>query len=249
MRGTLEALTSPLWKTNFKSRNTRKPLTLSRYCLGKAFAVISDRRPTSNPKDFNERVPRPLQCGELHLIIGPMFSGKSTELLRLVEQFEVEGNSVLVVKSALDERYGVDSVVTHDGKTRDCLALPSLQQLQEHVSRQDLAQYQVIAIDEAQFFSDLVEFCLEASEKRGQTVIVAGLSGDFRRLPFGQIPNISSLADTVTKLSARCSRCNEPAHFSLRTVVDSDTTLVGGSEMYTPACRTCYNALNIHSQE
>ncbi|KAK3282696.1 hypothetical protein CYMTET_9577 [Cymbomonas tetramitiformis] len=249
MRGTLDALTSPLWKIDYETRNTRTPFTLHRNCLGKAFAVISDRHPTSNPKDFNERVPRPPKCGQLHLILGPMFSGKSTELLRLVERYEVEGNSVLVVKSALDERYGVDSVVTHDGKTRDCVALPSLQRLEEHVSQQDLAQYQVIAIDEAQFFSDLVEFCLEAAEKRGQTVIVAGLSGDFRRLPFGQIPNISALADTVTKLSARCSRCNEPAHFSLRTVVDADTTLVGGSEMYAPACRTCYNALNIHSRE
>jgi len=100
----------------------------------------------------------------------------------------------------------------------------------------------VLAIDEAQFFADLVPFCTEAAEGRGQRVIVAGLDGDFRRGKFGQLLELVPLADSVTKLSSQCAECGEAAPFTLRTAAATATTLIGGSESYKPACRRCYQA-------
>ena len=117
---------------------------------------------------------------------------------------------------------------------------------------------------QAQFFPDLKEFCVAAADKHHKAVIVAGLDGDFRREAFGQILSLVPHADLVTKKVGRCQRCQRPSLFSLRTVAgaffvsplqrvpavahtrhaDTRTELVGGSEAYLPACRTCYNGLH-----
>jgi thymidine kinase len=117
---------------------------------------------------------------------------------------------------------------------------------------------------QAQFFPDLKEFCVAAADKHHKAVIVAGLDGDFRREAFGQILSLVPHADVVTKKVGRCQRCQLPSLFSLRTVAgasslftpqhlecdsrgwatDTRTELVGGSEAYLPACRTCYNRLH-----
>ena len=117
---------------------------------------------------------------------------------------------------------------------------------------------------QAQFFPDLKEFCVAAADKHHKAVIVAGLDGDFRREAFGQILSLVPHADVVTKKVGRCQRCQRPSLFSLRTVAgtpflfslhhleahpcgfgtDTRTELVGGSEAYLPACRTCYNSLH-----
>lgn len=102
----------------------------------------------------------------------------------------------------------------------------------------------MLAIDEAQFFADLVQFCTEAVEGRGQRVIVAGLDGDFRRRKFGQLLELVPLADSVTKLSSKCAECGAAAPFTLRTAAATATTLIGGSESYKPACRRCYQAFD-----
>lgn len=111
-----------------------------------------------------------------------------------------------------------------------------------------LLPVQVIAIDEGQFFADLHEFCTHAADTHKQIVIVAGLSGDFRRRPFGQINDLLSHADTVTNLTARCTFCSphSPATFTFRVIADERTAVVGGADKYVPVCRKHYNSLTKH---
>ena len=107
----------------------------------------------------------------------------------------------------------------------------------------------VIAIDEAQFFSDLMEFCTRAADEDGKEIIVAGLDGDFRRRKFGQVLDLVPHADDVTKLTARCARCAAPGLFSLRISAEEDTTLIGGKDKYLPVCRKHYIEMSEKQQQ
>eukprot|EP00951_Prasinocladus_malaysianus_P020732 scaffold170147_cov50-Prasinocladus_malaysianus.AAC.2 len=100
----------------------------------------------------------------------------------------------------------------------------------------------VIAIDEAQFFGDLRAFCDEAADVHGKTVVIAGLSGDYRRRAFGEMHLMLSVADQITQLSATCAFCEvpRPAPFTRRIVKEEQTELVGGSDKYVPVCRRHY---------
>lgn len=99
---------------------------------------------------------------------------------------------------------------------------------------------QVIAIDEAQFFGDLVEFVVHAADVHKKTVYVAGLDGDFQRQRFGRMLDLVPHADSVTKLVSRCAFCNNAALFSLRISAEQGQDLVGGTDKYRPACRSHY---------
>lgn len=98
----------------------------------------------------------------------------------------------------------------------------------------------MIGIDEAQFFGDLYEFCREAADKEGKTVIVAGLDGDFMRRRFGSVLDLIPIADTVTKLTSRCEVCGKRALFTMRKTEEKVTELIGGAEVYMPVCRSHY---------
>jgi thymidine kinase len=213
-----------------------------------------------------------------------MFAGKSTELLRRVLAAESDGVAVALVKSQKDGRYSTHEVVTHDGTRRSChtygqlmdfLNMPSsssssssLGQEQQQTSATVIVDFQsagVIAIDEAQFFPDLLQFCSTAADIHGKRVIIAGLDGDFKRSKFGQILDLIPMADSVTKLTATCKFCEEdglghvPALFSLRLVQnkrshvdekeeeEEEQELVGGAEIYAPACR--HHFVNLSSKQ
>eukprot|EP00466_Bigelowiella_natans_P021292 jgi/Bigna1/58499/fgenesh1_pm.99_\ len=167
--------------------------------------------------------------------MGPMFAGKTSALISRIEEEECREVPVLVVKSAADDRYANDKVVTHDGASKRCIAVPALKDLPES----ELKEVNVIAIDESQFFPDLFEFC-KASADRGQTVIVAGLDGDFNRERFGQIIDLIPLADRIQKLNARCRICGAEAPFTGRIKKSEEQTLVGGADAYMPLCRRHY---------
>ncbi|MCL7047328.1 hypothetical protein MKW94_004843 [Papaver nudicaule] len=98
----------------------------------------------------------------------------------------------------------------------------------------------VIGIDEAQFFDDLYDFCCKAADHDGKTVVVAGLDGDYLRRRFGSVLDIVPLADSVTKLTARCEICGKRAFFTSRKTEDTETELVAGSDVYKPVCRQHY---------
>ncbi|CAL5428433.1 unnamed protein product [Camellia sinensis] len=115
----------------------------------------------------------------IHVIVGPMFVGKTTALLRRVKYEGNNGRNVAIIKSSKDTRYAVDSVVTHDGAKFPCWALPDLLSFRQKFGDEAYAKLDVIGIDEAQFFGDLYDFCCKVADHDGKTVIVAGLDGDY----------------------------------------------------------------------
>ncbi|XP_010457697.1 PREDICTED: thymidine kinase a isoform X1 [Camelina sativa] len=179
--------------------------------------------------------------GSIHVIMGPMFSGKSTSLLRRIKSEISDGSrSVAMLKSSKDTRYAKDSVVTHDGIGFPCWALPDLMSFPDKFGLDAYNKLDVIGIDEAQFFGDLYEFCCKAADDDGKTVIVAGLDGDYLRRSFGAVLDVIPIADSVTKLTARCEVCGQKAFFTLRKTCDTRTELIGGADVYMPVCRKHY---------
>ncbi|KAL4313028.1 hypothetical protein GQ457_01G046410 [Hibiscus cannabinus] len=179
-------------------------------------------------------------CGEVHVIVGPMFAGKTTSLLRRIQAESNSGRTVAVIKSNKDTRYGLDSIVTHDGVKLPCWALENLSSFRQKIGTVAYDQLDVIGIDEAQFFEDLYDFCREAADHDGKTVIVAGLDGDYLRRSFGSVLDIIPLANTVMKLTARCELCGERAFFTLRKTGEKQRELIGGADVYMPVCRQHY---------
>ncbi|WOH05803.1 hypothetical protein DCAR_0625224 [Daucus carota subsp. sativus] len=178
--------------------------------------------------------------GEIHVIVGPMFAGKTTALLRRVKSEGANGRKVALIKSSKDNRYAVDSVVTHDGIKYPCLALPNLQAFTQRLGSDAYNKLDVIGIDEAQFFDDLYEFCCKAADNDGKTIVIAGLDGDYLRRSFGSVLDIIPIADTVTKLTARCELCGKKAFFTLRKNGETQTELIAGADVYMPVCRQHY---------
>eukprot|EP00882_Tetradesmus_deserticola_P034412 GHRQ01039459.1.p1 GENE.GHRQ01039459.1~~GHRQ01039459.1.p1 ORF type:complete len:140 (+),score=65.03 GHRQ01039459.1:383-802(+) len=137
-----------------------------------------------------------------------MFAGKTTALIQRVQQVSAhEGRLAVAVKSSKDERYGCHWVVTHDGRCMRCYTADTLAQFKQLLGP---AYHKValLAIDEAQFFPDLAEFCDQAVDGDGKHVVVAGLSGDFRRRRFGQLLDLMPLADSITQLTSTCAFCS-----------------------------------------
>ncbi|KAK9268223.1 hypothetical protein L1049_010666 [Liquidambar formosana] len=178
--------------------------------------------------------------GEIHVIVGPMFAGKTTTLLRRIQAESSNGRNVAIIKSNKDTRYGLDSIVTHDGVKLPCWALADLSSFRQNFGPDAYEKLDVIGIDEAQFFEDLYDFCRNAADNDGKTVIVSGLDGDYLRRSFGSVLDIIPLADSITKLSARCELCGKPALFTLRKTEETQTELIAGADVYMPVCRRHY---------
>uniref|UniRef100_A0A1I7YBT0 Thymidine kinase n=1 Tax=Steinernema glaseri TaxID=37863 RepID=A0A1I7YBT0_9BILA len=169
------------------------------------------------------------------MIVGPMFSGKSTELFRHMNRYELAGKKTVLVKYAKDDRYDSEMASTHD--KRKMKALKAIRLCEVIDTIQD---YQVIGVDEGQFFDDIVTYA-EALANMGKTVIIAALDGDFRREPFPTITRLYALAEKVDKLSAVCRKCSYFASFTARTKPLDEVEVIGGVEMYEAMCRKCYN--------
>ncbi|XP_023513380.1 thymidine kinase a [Cucurbita pepo subsp. pepo] len=179
-------------------------------------------------------------AGEVHVIIGPMFAGKTTALLRRIKAESSSGRNVVMIKSSKDTRYAIDSVVTHDGAKFPCWALPDLSSFRQKFGEDAYNKLDVIGVDEAQFFDDLYDFCCDVADKDGKIIIVAGLDGDYLRRRFGSVLDVVPLADTVTKLTARCELCGKRAFFTLRKTEETRTELIAGADVYMPVCRHHY---------
>eukprot|EP00899_Mesostigma_viride_P007488 jgi/Mesvir1/16740/Mv15122-RA.1 len=177
-----------------------------------------------------------------------MFSGKTTELLRRLNEARDVGRRVLCIKSGKDNRYSDDEAVTHDGKRMACIAIHRLEHLLPSLQSGEFKDVEMVGIDEAQFFEDLEPFCAAAADLLGKTVVVAGLDGDFRRRPFGKVLDLVPKSDSVTKLRAVCKYCTGDAVFTVRVVAETSTELIGGADSYVPVCRAHYldEKVNIH---
>ena len=185
------------------------------------------------------------QSGWVEVISGSMFSGKTEELLRRLRRAEIAGQSVAVYKPAVDDRYGETTIGTHNGRQWDATVVDNEGDGPLDVLDLD-PDAEVVAIDEANFFSNaLVEVC-NALADRGVRVIVSGTDQTFRGDPFEPLPQLMATAEYVDKLRAICTVCGEPATRNQRLIegepahVDDPTILVGAEESYGARCRDCH---------
>ncbi|MBW6454422.1 MAG: thymidine kinase [Trueperaceae bacterium] len=179
--------------------------------------------------------------GWIEVVAGPMFSGKSEELIRRVTRAMIARQPVQVFKPLIDDRYDVVAVASHGGRTLRAEAVADADDLRVRID----PITRVVAIDEAQFFGDgLVDLVVELAD-RGRRVIVAGLDLDFRGVPFGPMPALLAEAEVVEKLTAIC-RCGKAATRTQRLIggqpahEDDPVILVGAAEAYEPRCRACH---------
>jgi thymidine kinase len=185
-------------------------------------------------KQMDFRLPMTNQGGEIQMIMGPMFSGKTTELLRRLRRYQIAQQKCLVIKYAGDDRYDPNELTTHDQAKH---AATCVVRRLEHVQWSD---YTVIGIDECQMFPDLVAFC-DAAANAGCIVIAAGLDGSFQRRPFPNVMELIAISESVTKLSAVCMKCHSSAAFTKRLTKETELQVIGGADKYMACCRWCYN--------
>ena len=169
---------------------------------------------------------------ELHLILGCMFSGKTTELLRIAKRIQSIGQRVLLINYAEDTRYSLNEVTTHDRYSCNIQT-----QFTVDLNTINYNDYSVICINEAQFFTNLKQFCLD-SLKASKIIYVSGLDGDFKQEPFGEILDLIPLCNTINRLHAFCKVCKNgtPAYFTKRLTESKTQKLIGTNE-YIPVCR------------
>jgi thymidine kinase len=170
----------------------------------------------------------------LEIIIGPMFSGKTSKLLEVYKQCAFCNIPVAVVNHASDTRYHAELLTSHDGRAIPCVRTDRLADVWPGLDAE------VILINEAQFFDDLFPATLDML-RCGKKVFVAGLDGDFERKKFGAVLDLIPMCDKVTKLTSLCSVCRDgtPAIFSKR-LTDEKGQVVVGVDNYIPVCRSCY---------
>lgn len=177
----------------------------------------------------------------IEIIMGPVQCGKTTELLQRLLTHHLMGRKVLYINSVLDTR-STEFFSTHNLSIGN---VPFKGVKLDKLSGYDVNEYDVIGIDECQFFDDLKVNVLEWVESCGKMVLVSGLDGDYKRENFGHISELLSYCDMVTKLKAFCMLCRKKGVsgfgiFSKRLVENSSSVLIGGEEMYLPVCRRCY---------
>ncbi|MCX7834938.1 MAG: thymidine kinase [bacterium] len=173
--------------------------------------------------------------GWLELIVGPMFSGKTEELIRRVRRAAIAGQSVMVFKPAIDKRYDEIKIVSHSE-----IHFPS----QPIQNASDILTYtqniQVIGIDEGQFLGNPLIDVVNALLEQHKRVIIAGLDLDYRGIPFEPIPFLMAMAEYVDKFLAICVRCGNPASRTQRLVAGGARVIVGAAELYEARCRNCW---------
>jgi thymidine kinase len=189
-------------------------------------------------------------AGYLEIILGPMYSSKSTRLVEIYKQCKFCNISVSIINHTIDKRYHETMLSTHDKIMAPCIQANKLSEIWlnsgfdnqtvDNDSYTLLQNSDVILINEGQFFSDLYEVVVDMLNKN-KKVYVCGLDGDFERKKFGNILDLIPLCDKVNKLTSLCSLCKDgtPGIFSMRLTTETEQTVVG-SENYIPVCRKCY---------
>ncbi|KIX85226.1 thymidine kinase [candidate division TM6 bacterium JCVI TM6SC1] len=182
-------------------------------------------------------------AGSLEVICGPMFSGKSEELIRRLRRARIARMNVCTFKPKVDVRYSPEHVVSHDGNALTAYSLGDPYEIVTIVQAQNI---NVIAIDEVQFFPEPLINVISTLIHSGKRIIAAGLDTDFKGAPFGIMPHLLALADSVTKLQAICTLCGQLAIHSQRIVngqparAHDPIVMVGAQESYQARCRSCY---------
>lgn len=180
--------------------------------------------------------------GRIEVVCGPMYCGKTEELIRRLTRLKIAEQNFLVLRSEIDNRYSRDSIASHSGKTWKSTLISRSSSFNELTNG-----YSIVALDEAQFLDHGIVDELQRFAREGGRVIVAGLDMTYRQEPFGPMGAIMAIADSVTKFTAICHKCkNDDAVFTQRLIdgkpapMDGDTIVVGGNDMYEARCRKCF---------
>ncbi|MDY4183470.1 MAG: thymidine kinase [Candidatus Onthovivens sp.] len=180
--------------------------------------------------------------GNIEVITGPMFAGKSEELLRRINRLKYAKKKFLVFKPKIDNRYSDDEVVSHQKRAYKCISISSAHEIYSYLTE----SLDCVCIDEVQFFDDEIIDIAEYLANKGIRVIVAGLDTDFRGEPFKITANLLARSEDVTKLTAICVKCGKEATRTQRLVngepasINDPIVLVGANESYEPRCRKCH---------
>ncbi|WP_250674554.1 thymidine kinase [Paraclostridium ghonii] len=185
---------------------------------------------------------RPINHGYIEVVIGPMYSGKSEELIRRLKRAKIAKQNVVVFKPLIDDRYSKEDVVSHSGYAINAIPIKGSSDIGKYINEET----QVVGIDEVQFFDNkVVDMAIELAD-RGIRVIAAGLDMDFKGEPFGPTPRLLAVAEFVDKIQAICSVCGQPATRSQRLIngkpakYDEPIIQVGAVESYEARCRKCH---------
>jgi thymidine kinase len=182
----------------------------------------------------------PCAPGRLEVIVGPMFSGKSEELIRRLKRARIARQRVACFKPDIDLRYHRTAIASHSSQTHEASTIASVEELRAALYPQ-LAEVEVIGIDEAQFLDpSIIPLALELVQL-GKRVLIAGLDTTFSNEPFGPIPNLMALADEVAKLSAVCMACGAPAIHTQRLGQSQELVVVGAAGLYEARCRNHFS--------
>lgn len=175
--------------------------------------------------------------GWIEVVCGPMFSGKTEELIRRLRLATIAKQRVQIFKHASDKRYDQTYIISHTDQKFRATPVSSSKEILEAVDDST----RVVGIDEVQFFDDgVVDVCNKLAN-RGMKVVVAGLDQDYEGKPFGPIPEILAIAESILKLKAVCMLCGGPATKSQRLTNESGTVVVGSGESYEARCRACFD--------
>ncbi len=183
------------------------------------------------------------KVGWIECICGSMFSGKSEELLRRIKRGIIAKQNVLLFKPSIDDRYSLDKVSTHNGNSYESISISSADEIYKFINNK---KYDIIGIDEVQFFDSNILKVINKLADDGIRVIVAGLDMDFKGEPFYPMPEIMAISEIVTKLHAVCSVCGNEASISQRLIngepasYNDPVVVIGASESYEARCRHCH---------
>lgn len=173
--------------------------------------------------------------GWIEVICGPMFSGKTEELIRRLKRAEIANKKVEIFKPQVDTRYDEVDIVSHNENKIKSTPVSHSENILLLSDGSD-----VVGIDEAQFFDpEIISVCKQLAAK-GIRVVITGLDMDFLGIPYGPIPKLLATADYITKLKAICMQCGSTAGFSYRKTKDEKTLLLGSVDEYEPRCRSCF---------
>ncbi len=177
-----------------------------------------------------------MKSGQVEVIVGSMFSGKTEELIRRVRRALLANQMVQSFKPSTDVRYDKERIVSHRESYIEAIPVENSQHLAHSID----VSARVIALDEAQFFDEGIVRVVNELADRGARVIVAGLDQDFQGRPFGPMPALMAIAEEVTKVRAICSVCGQEASRSYRLGGNKSQVQVGGAETYEARCRACH---------
>ncbi len=173
------------------------------------------------------------KSGWIEIICGPMFSGKSEELIKRLRRAQIAKRRVQIFKHGFDARYDATSIVSHSQMSLPGVAISDINEVLDLVDDRT----ELVAIDEAQFFSEDIVSVTNKLANQGKRVIVAGLDLDYQGNPFGPMPKLMCAAEYVSKQLAICMSCGDPANFTQRLTAATEQVIVGAAEIYEARCR------------